>query len=519
METFAYCYKMALCSGLMWVYYRLFLRDKTFHHYNRFYLLATVLISVLVPLLKVDYFTIATDSRLLLLLKGQAISSTTESGFSWIPFIYPGIFAISALFVLRLTFGLLKIYRLKQSFDMRNWNRIHFYLTDLPQAPFSFFRSLFWKKSIEIESPLGQQILKHELIHIEQKHSWDRLFIETVTALFWFNPFFYLIKNDLFLIHEYLADQKAVKQKDTKAFAQMLLASHFKGSTLSVTSPFLASNLKKRLKMLTKKKTRFGYFRKVMALPLLFIIGFVLMVQAKNKVINQTNRAIAAVVKMSTQDTTRPKEIIVQVPGNLRTKIVESKASDVFSIDGSTVSKNKFLKLFDSKKIKNYDLWVSPENDGKTYFEAISLNHQTVPTGEGQINRKEIGYGVNATAAFSKTQKTKSKPAEKQNILKTQEVSTGVAVVENVASGQKMDKTLYSDGDQTIIGIGGKAEQNAGKNYNFMQTIKVSQPIVLINGIQVPKSKLYEVNPADIKSMRVLKGKNSGQGTIEIQTK
>lgn len=65
------------------------------------------------------------------------------------------------------------------------------------------------------------------MVHIEQKHSWDKIFIEFVQAVFWFNPIFYWIKKELFLIHEYLADKKAVKQNDTKAFAQMLLASKF----------------------------------------------------------------------------------------------------------------------------------------------------------------------------------------------------------------------------------------------------------------------------------------------------
>ena len=46
------------------------------------------------------------------------------------------------------------------------------------------------------------------MVHIEQKHSWDKLFIEFVQAVFWFNPIFYWLKKELFLIHEYLADKR-----------------------------------------------------------------------------------------------------------------------------------------------------------------------------------------------------------------------------------------------------------------------------------------------------------------------
>ena len=121
------------------------------------------------------------------------------------------------------------------------------------------------------------------MVHIEQKHSYDKIFIEIVTAVFWFNPFFYLIKKEINLIHEYLADNKAVRQSDTKAFAQMLLASHFSGNQLPATSPFLSSNLKKRLKMIQKPKTKFGYVRRISALPVLFTVAFAYMVNAKNK--------------------------------------------------------------------------------------------------------------------------------------------------------------------------------------------------------------------------------------------
>jgi hypothetical protein len=69
METiFIYFGKMIVCSAVMSAYYLIFLRDKTFHHYNRFYLLFTVIVSLFLPLLKVEYFTIETDSRILFLL-------------------------------------------------------------------------------------------------------------------------------------------------------------------------------------------------------------------------------------------------------------------------------------------------------------------------------------------------------------------------------------------------------------------------------------------------------------------
>lgn len=305
--------KMIICSAVMSAYYLIFLRDKTFHHYNRFYLLSTVILSLLLPLLKLEYFTIETDSRILLLLN-QFQQNTTENPTKSFDFWNVGIAIlafVSLFLILKITIGLFRISKLRKEFPKETLEGITFYNTNLQDAPFSFFRNLFWKNSILINSDLGKQILKHEMVHIEQKHSIDKLFIQIVQSVFWFNPIFYFIKKEINLIHEYLADHKAVKQSDTRAFAQMLLASNFSGNVLPATSPFLSSNLKKRLKMLTQQKTKFSYARRILALPILFLVSFALLVNAKNKEIKETNKAIAIAVQTLKKDTTIRKKVPV----------------------------------------------------------------------------------------------------------------------------------------------------------------------------------------------------------------
>ncbi|WP_051878355.1 M56 family metallopeptidase [Chryseobacterium sp. FH1] len=310
MEAFMfYLGKMILCSGVMFAYYLLFLKDKTFHHYNRFYLLLTVIISLVLPLIKVSYFTIETNQNFYLLLsqlnQNQLQNSTNDLTIYQILYAISGVVSIILLVILIL--GITKIQSIKNKFPNETIEGIKFYQTNLNNAPFSFFRNLFWKQSIQLDSPVGQQILKHEMVHIQQKHSWDKLLMQTVKSLFWFNPVFYFINKEINLIHEYLADNKAVNKSDTRAFAQMLLESHFSGSVLPVTSPFLSSNLKKRLKMLTKNQTKYSYARKLFALPILFFMVFAYMVNAKNKEITETNQAIEIAVNELKNDTIKPK--------------------------------------------------------------------------------------------------------------------------------------------------------------------------------------------------------------------
>lgn len=300
METvLLYFGKVILCSGVTFLYYRLSLKDRTFHHYNRFYLLAAMLLSLLLPLIKVEDFTIEVSSDVYKLIdQVQHFNTIKNSDYDDIYFsiILSALGLVSFYFLGRFAYGILRIRELKSSFPKETFDGINFYRTNLSEAPFSYFKNLFWKNSIMLNSDIGKQILKHEMVHIEQKHSFDKIFMEIITSVFWFNPFFHIIKKEISLIHEYLADKKAVRQSDTQAFAQMLLASHFSGNPLPATSPFLSSNLKKRLKMLQKPKTKFGYARRILALPVVFTVAFAYLVNAKNQEIKATNTEIEKAV-------------------------------------------------------------------------------------------------------------------------------------------------------------------------------------------------------------------------------
>lgn len=327
---FIYLGKVILTSGLMFGYYQLLLKDKTFHHYNRFYLLATLVVSLLLPLLKVNYFTLqVTNDVYLLLNKLQPVSKPVPGDLLSVPGIITLALAlISVLLAARFFYGIFKILKLKRRFPREQFKGLNFYQTDLGSAPFSYFRNLFWRNNIPLHSELGAQILKHEMAHIEQKHTYDKILIETIRAVFWFNPFFHLIKKEIHLIHEYLADHKAIKKSDTKAFAQMLLASHFSGDTFPAASPLLNVHLKKRLQMIQTSKTKFSYARKTLALPLLFSMAFACVVHAQNSEIKATNTAIARAVRQIGKTTVTTAPGIDIRTGNDKVRSEESGQPD-----------------------------------------------------------------------------------------------------------------------------------------------------------------------------------------------
>jgi len=146
---------------------------------------------------------------------------------------------------------------------------IDFIYTNLEHAPFSFLNNLFWKESISMDEEYGKKIFKHELTHIRQRHSFDIIFCQVINAVFWMNPFNWLIQKELKAIHEFIADKEAVGNNNVEDFVKLLLQAHYGKHFLSPTHAFYYSSIKRRLIMLTtSNKTTWGLMRKLLVLPL-----------------------------------------------------------------------------------------------------------------------------------------------------------------------------------------------------------------------------------------------------------
>lgn len=504
MGLLLYFIKIIGCSGVMFLYYRLFLKDKTFHHYNRFYLLATMFISLFLPLIKVDYFTIEVNKNLYLLLDRFNVlepNKNRENDNLYFPIIYSALGLVSFLFIGKLVIGLVRIQQLKKEYPKENVNGYNFYMTNLSDAPFSFFKNLFWKQTIALDSTLGKQILKHEIVHIEQKHSLDKILVEIVTSIFWFNPMFYLIKKEISLIHEYLADHKAVKKSGTKAFAQMLLESHFSGTVLPATSPFLNSNLKKRIKMLQKPKTKYAYARRIFALPVVFTVAFAYMVNAKNKEIREVNDEVEKTVKIlqisqavqksdfnfqKEKDTLVPKT--TQQKANLAEK--EAHIAEVVA-EKEEVSYQEF---YDKAVKARQDAIIAKEQGKKELEKAIIENRKA-----SEIN-KILYTGRNyETNPLNKTEINELKKEAKEIEDLAQKKYNNFQNISDLAMFRVLEPQtkVYDVNGNDIT----QPEKNLGVKTNLM-VISVAGADLYVNGNKVSKEEFlkYKTDFKDVKN-------------------
>lgn len=270
---FIYALKSIALSSICFGYYTAFLKNTLMHQYNRFYLLASLLLSLFGPLIKFDFLSVSEEqaasiSQSMIYLNSIQIQPKVEQT-DWNQiglFIATGI---SLILLAYLALGIYKIYQIKRAHPVTSNQGIEIVETNLENAPFSFLNLLFWKQSIELTSEHGQKIFQHELAHIRQKHTYDRLFCQFASSIAWFNPFHWLISKELQNIHEFIADREAIQNGDIQDFAKMLLQAHYGNDFLNPSHSFYYSSLKRRIMLLTTSKNpKFAYLRRVAVLPI-----------------------------------------------------------------------------------------------------------------------------------------------------------------------------------------------------------------------------------------------------------
>lgn len=103
-----------------------------------------------------------------------------------------------------------------------------------------------------------KEILVHEQTHVRELHSADILLAQIAIIICWINPFAWLIRSEMRINHEYLADRKVIANGyDKKTYQYHLLGlEHTQLAAANLYNNFSVLPLKNRIKMLNRKRTR-----------------------------------------------------------------------------------------------------------------------------------------------------------------------------------------------------------------------------------------------------------------------
>ncbi|MGV0845160.1 M56 family metallopeptidase [Empedobacter falsenii] len=226
---------------------------------NRFYLLFSLIFSLIAPLYKIDLPITATETNispeLLAFLMQNPELLQQEKGINFGDILNVIYIFVGVIFLVRFIYNLYELmFKIKTEEKIKDQEIT--YILDLDSnQPYSFWKYIFIPKK-QLKS-LHQNLIDHEKAHCIQKHSLDILLIEIFQILFWFNPFIYFYKKSIKLNHEFLADEYVLKRNsDLKTYQHQILDCIATQNPSMMASNFNFILTKKRLLMMTKNTSK-----------------------------------------------------------------------------------------------------------------------------------------------------------------------------------------------------------------------------------------------------------------------
>ena len=146
------------------------------------------------------------------------------------------------IMVIRFAIQLISLRRLIRRAALISDEKVKLYQVNNRITPFAFGRSVFINRHLH-EAKDIEEIIRHEFVHIRQKHSIDIIWAELLCVFNWFNPFVWWLRNSIKQNLEYLADDKVLQDGIDKKQYQYLLLKVWviTGSLLYLLSIFLHS--------------------------------------------------------------------------------------------------------------------------------------------------------------------------------------------------------------------------------------------------------------------------------------
>ncbi len=272
--------KSSICLLAFIAFYKVFLERTSNHQFKRIYLLGVVLVSITIPFITfIEY--IEPQKALTNISEVTGFSENqnpiTKEPTNYLPIILWSIYGLGVLlFLIRFVYNLSQIaLKIRRNPKQKTNDFIRVLLKDLI-IPHTFFNYIFFNKTKYENNEIPKEVLLHEQTHAKQKHSLDILFIEVLQIIFWFHPLVYILKKDIKLNHEFLADQAVInKGIESTNYQKILLSFSSNQQALTLEHAINYSSIKKRftvMKTQTSKQT--FWLRSLLLLPLLAILIF-----------------------------------------------------------------------------------------------------------------------------------------------------------------------------------------------------------------------------------------------------
>lgn len=480
----------------------------------------------------------------------------------------------------RMLLQLISLFKVLYSGQSTRTRRINYIKVTGKMAPFSFLNFIVYNPALHSETEL-LHILKHEKAHVLQWHTADVLLANLNLIYQWFNPFAWLYVKILQQNLEYIADSEAVKEVPCrKEYQKALVKISIANFNPVLTNSFYQSFIKKRIVMLNRNTTtKNNYWKISLALPLMlaFIFLFNVKTEAQIKPTNEnkeesisknlkvsgtitknsTEESLATLKKVfAKQKVTLGFENIQRSSEGIITKITVRFLNKKTNSSGVTNQNNPeginsfevfvedgtigFANVSDKKEngktakdvvtqagknalyIVNNREYTSSELEGK-FIEIIGGFIFLNPENSSKYGDK----GKDGVIMISQGKITNDIEKEMEHIdLENAPVKKSYIQIRKGEKPRFMEVNKTSGSTYKKSNSNPKTGSTSNSGVQGLEDIK-GNPVFVLNGVKVERSKLRSIPQSSIEHITVLKGKDATSlygkaakdGAILISTK
>lgn len=275
-----YILKVSICLVVVYLFYQLFLRRLTFYSWNRWYLLGYSALSFVIPLIDImpELQRKELDRNALVQLipvfgfsPATPETSLLESLSAWDWIMVAGLLG-SLVLLLRFMIMFLSFLRIRKKAQLISDASTRIYQLDEEVRPFSFGNAIFINTELHSGEEL-EEIIRHEFVHVRQKHTIDIIWSELLCILLWFNPFVWLLRKSIKQNLEFLADKQVLQGGMDKKEYQYLLLKVMGNKQFAFANHFNFSSLKNRIAMMnTIKSAKIHLAKFLFLLPVVAVL-------------------------------------------------------------------------------------------------------------------------------------------------------------------------------------------------------------------------------------------------------
>lgn len=410
-HLFVYLIEVSLCLSLLYLCYILLINNDTFYKLKRYYLLLSMVISIIIPQLPSFQFSKEVEQKIAFFTSYNKDYSNYKDTFEKVVFgnvpvqpqdisstynLYAFFVILFAVYVLgivimflRLTNNIFQVLRLIGHNNKEPFGKYTIVHHDDDYPTFSFLRYIFLNSS-NLNSDDLRTVLQHEETHIAQGHSFDIIFVEICRMILWFNPVIWGFKKSLIEVHECQADGYVIDESehDILEYQTLLLKQYLSNINIELAHPFNYSLIKFRIKMMTKTKSgQWAKLKIIFALPVI-IFSLLAFANANTRLSKQEFTDLVNSEKLHEPEPNGMAYIpagsfVLKRTDGITTKDFEVTI-DPFWMNQAEVSVKEYLEYTESVK----------KDSSKLSYESALPNRDKAPFNDYYSNKKYSDFPV-----------------------------------------------------------------------------------------------------------------------------